>query len=66
MTMDFLGIKTNVAYRGFKIGDKVTRKAKGNFVTGTIKSLKNDLTCLVENESGDIVEKKYDEISKAE
>lgn len=63
---DVWGIKTNVAYRGFKVGDKVTWKAKGNFVTGTIKSLKDDMTCLVENEAGDIVEKKYDEISKAE
>lgn len=63
---DVWGVTSNVAYRGFKVGDKVTWKAKGNFITGTIKSLKDDKTCLVENESGDIIEKKYDEITKAQ
>lgn len=63
---DVWGVKSNVAYRGFKVGDKVTWKVMGNFKTGTIKSLKDDKTCLVETESGDIIEKKYDDISKAE
>lgn len=63
---DVWGVKSNVAYRGFKVGDKVTWKAMGNFKTGTIKSLKDDKTCLIETENGDIVEKKYDDISKVE
>jgi len=63
---DVWGVKSNVAFRGFKVGDKVTWKVMGNFKTGTIKSLKDDKTCLVETESGNIVEKKYDDISKVE
>ncbi|MDO9253957.1 MAG: hypothetical protein Q7U54_00490 [Bacteroidales bacterium] len=63
---DVWGVKSNVAYRGFKVGDKVTWKVMSNFKTGTIMSLKDDMTCLVETKNGDIIEKKYDDISKAE
>lgn len=63
---DVWGVKTNIAYRGFKVGDKVVWKVMGDVKTGTIKSLKDDKTCFVETESGNIVEKKYDDISKAE
>lgn len=53
------------SYRGFKAGDKVNwgNKITG-FKTGTIKSIKDDKTCLVEIEGGRTVEKKYDELSK--
>ena len=53
------------SYRGFKTGDKVSwgNKLTG-FKSGTIKSLKDDKTCLVEIEGGRTVEKKYDELSK--
>lgn len=63
---DVWGIKSNIAYRGFKVGDKVTWKGPGKFKSGVIKSLKDNKTCLVENEKGKIIEKKYDEISKTE
>jgi len=63
---DVWGLESNLSYRGFKIGDKVTWKNLGNFKTGIIKSLKNDKTCLIETDNGVILEKKYDEISKAE
>lgn len=63
---DVWGVKSNISYRGFKVGDKVTWKTKGTFKMGTIKSLKDDKICLIETENGDIIEKKYDEISKAE
>ena len=53
------------SYRGFQTGDKVSwgNKLTG-FKSGTIKSLKDDKTCLVEIEGGRTVEKKYDELSK--
>lgn len=63
---DVWGVKSNVGYRGFQVGDKVTWKVSGNFKVGTIKSLKDDKTCLIETENGKIIEKKYDDISKAE
>ena len=63
---DVWGVKSNIAYRGFKVGDQVTWKAMGSFKTGTITSLKDDKTCLIETENGNIIEKKYDDISKAE
>jgi hypothetical protein len=65
---DVWGIKTNISYRGFQVGDKVTWKALGNlkFKTGTIKALKNDQSCYIETENGETVEKKYDDISKSE
>ena len=63
---DVWGVKSNLAYRGFKVGDKVTWKGMGGFKTGNIKSLRDDKTCLVETENGKTLEKKYDDISKAE
>lgn len=60
---DVWGTKTNVAYRGFKVGDKVMWKVMGVFKEGVIRSLKNDKTCYIETEGGTTVEKKYDEIS---
>ncbi|MDO5575819.1 MAG: hypothetical protein Q4F84_01960 [Fibrobacter sp.] len=63
---DVWGIKSNAAYRGLKVGDKVTWKEFGSFNVGTLKSLKDDKTCLIETERGDIIEKKYDKISKIE
>lgn len=67
---DVWGQSTNATYRGFKAGDKVTWKIFENFKTdyksGTIKSLKDDKTCLIEDENGQVIEKKYDDISKAE
>jgi hypothetical protein len=63
---DVWGVKSNITFRGFRVGDKVIWKVTGSFKTGTIKSLKDDKTCLIETENGDIVEKKYDDISKAE
>lgn len=62
---DVWGSKTNLAFRGFKVGDKVTWKTLGGtFKSGTIISLKNDQVCLIETENGETVEKKYDDISK--
>ncbi len=65
---DVWGHKENKSYRGFKVGDTVTWKSSisGKWKTGVIKSLKDDYSCLIELESGKIIEKKYDNISKAE
>ena len=63
---DVWGVGTNIAYRGFMVGDKVVWKVMGVVKEGTVKSLKDDKTCFVETEDGIIVEKKYDQISKAE
>lgn len=66
---DVWGEKSNATFRGFKAGDKVTWKIninfKNEFHSGIIKSLKDDKTCLIEDENGQVVEKKYDEITKA-
>ncbi len=64
---DVWGMKGNVAHRGFKVGDKVTWKVgAGVFRSGVVKALKDDVNCYVLTDAGDTVEKKYDEISKAE
>ncbi|MGV3631734.1 MAG: hypothetical protein ACO1O6_11045 [Bacteroidota bacterium] len=63
---DVWGKKAEVSFRGFKVGDNVTWKVMNSFKTGMITSLKDDKTCLVKTENGEIIEKKYDEISKAQ
>jgi hypothetical protein len=63
---DVWGVASNVTFRGFKVGSKVTWETITGFKTGIIKSLKDDLTCLIELEDGSIIEKKYDSISKSE
>jgi len=63
---DVWGVKSNVAFRGFKVGDTVTWKVMFNFKIGTIKSLIDDKTCLIETEDGDIIEQKYVKINKVE
>ena len=62
---DVWGVKTNIAYRGFKVGDKVIVDKVFNSVA-TIKALKDDKTCFIERSNGVIEEVKYDRISKAE
>jgi len=63
---DVWGVGSNIAYRGFKVGDVVTWKKFGKFHKGKITGLKDDKTCLVENEEGKIIEIKYDEVTKSE
>ncbi len=73
---DVWGASTEISYRGFKVGDKVTWKNKSlvaafsgkkNFLTGIIKALKDDKTCLIEIDGeGKTVELKYEEITKAQ
>lgn len=65
--------KEKIAFRGFKVGDKVTWKMRKDalsnkkFVTGKITSLKSDKACLVQcDEDGKIVELIYDELAKTE
>jgi len=62
---DVWGVKTNITYRGFKVGDKVIVDGFNNSIA-TIKSLKDDKTCFIERKNGNIEEIKYDRISKAE
>lgn len=63
---DVWGINTNLSYRGFKVGDNVVWKSMGDVKKGKIKSLKDDKTYFIETENGNVIEKKYDQISKAE
>lgn len=63
---DVWGISSNATFRGFKVGTKVTWETISGFKSGVIKSLKDDLTCLIQTEDGNIIEKKYDSISKSE
>ncbi len=73
---DVWGIKeNNVSFRGFSIGDKVIWKntifsrigeAGEQYLTGTIKVLKDDQNCLVtiDDDESKTVEVSYEEISK--
>jgi len=63
---DVWGNSTEITYRGFAVGDNVTWKSLGVFKTGKIKSLKDDVSCLIETETGEVIEKKYDDITKSE
>lgn len=63
---DVFGIKSNIGFRGFKIGDKVTWKIGGKFPTGVITALKDDKTCLIKTDLGNTIERSYDDITKAE
>lgn len=64
---DVWGASTNedIAYRGFKVGDKVIWKKSGDYHTGVISALKDDKSCLVKDDNGgEISEKTYDDITK--
>ena len=65
---DVYGIAGNLQYRGLKVGDAVNWKGTGGtWVSGKIKALKDAKTCLVvDDASGSIVEKNYDELVKAQ
>jgi hypothetical protein len=64
---DVYGIAGNNQHRGFKLGDAVTWKnTDGKWVKGKITALKDANTCLVENEEKVIIEKRYDDIVKAQ
>jgi len=62
---DVWGKKGEVAYRGFKIGDKVIIDGLVNS-TAKIKAFKDDKTCFIERINGLIEEVKYDRISKTD
>jgi len=64
---------TELQFRGFKVGDKVTWKKKDlisgtKFYTGSISALKDDKTCYikVDGETDKVVELSYDDITKTE
>jgi len=70
---DVWGNTTNIQFRGFKVGDKVTWKKKdiingAKYLTGTITALKDDKTCYVkiDEELDSLVELPYDDITKIE
>jgi PBP1b-binding outer membrane lipoprotein LpoB len=65
---DVYGIAGNLQYRGLKVGDAVNWKnANGGWVSGKIRALKDTKTCLViDDTSGNIVEKNYDDLVKAQ
>lgn len=56
-----------ITYRGFKLGDRVTWKKFGKFLHGKINALKDDKTCLVEEESTKkITELNYDQLTRVQ
>lgn len=65
---DVYGIAGNNQYRGLKVGDSVTWKnAAGIWISGKIKGLKDQKTCLVvDDETGNTIEKAYDDLVKAQ
>jgi hypothetical protein len=64
---DVWGIAENNSFRGFTAGDKVTWKNKATGIqSGVIHSLKDDQKCIVETESGELIEIEYDKLSKVQ
>jgi hypothetical protein len=63
---DIWGKSTNAIYKQFKVGDKVSFKKNGKIIVATIKSLKDDLLCIIELEDGELIEMKYIDITKIE
>ena len=64
---DVWGRSDDLSYRGFKVGDKVTFKRRGDVVSGTISGLKDDQTCYVELSDGEKgVEVRYDALAKGQ
>lgn len=62
---DAWGSSTDITYRGFKVGDKVSWKKWGDFNTGTITSLKDNKNCLIiADNDNKAIELSYDEIIK--
>jgi hypothetical protein len=62
---DVWGNATHQGFRGFKVGDRVTWKQKGKFYNGTIIALKDDKSCLIEDDTSDkTIEQLYDDITK--
>ena len=58
--------KKEKMFREFKINDIVIWKTINGFSKGKIISFKDDTSCLIETEKGDIIEKKFSQISKLE
>jgi hypothetical protein len=62
---DVWGTKENIMFKGFKVGDKVTWRESRAYKTGVITSLKDDRTCLIKLDNNEVIEKKYDDITKS-
>ncbi|MDD3406410.1 MAG: hypothetical protein PHH23_09135 [Paludibacteraceae bacterium] len=58
--------KMDAAYRGMKIGDKVTYKSFGKYINATIKAFKDANTAIIITEDGKTIDKSIDDIIKAE
>lgn len=64
---DVWGLASNNSFKGFKVGDSVTWKnLGGNIYTGKIHTLKDDVKCIVQTEDGELIEKKYEDLSKTQ
>jgi hypothetical protein len=59
-------VKKEKMFREFKINDIVIWKTINGFSKGKVISFKDDTSCLIETEKGDIIEKKFSQISKLE
>ncbi len=57
-------LKIMYLIQGFKVGDRVTWYNLGTFKSGVIRSLKDNKVCLVETDNSEIIEKKYDDLTK--
>jgi len=63
---DVWGYKSEMSYRGFKVGDQVVVDGLFSNSKATIKSLKDNKTCFIEYKDGAVKEVEYDKIFKIE
>lgn len=61
---DVWGRSDGVVFKGFKVGDQVTWKDGREYMTGSITSLKDEYTCLIETDLGKTIEVQYHKLTK--
>ena len=62
---DVWGQPKESQYRGFQPGDNVLWKVAGKFKSGTVKTIIDNTSCIVIDENGTLIEKKFDKITKS-
>lgn len=64
-TGDVYGYDNQIQHQGFSVGDAVVFKRQGKYISGKIIALKNIDFAIIETESGQKIDVKYSDLSKA-